>query len=61
MKKNEHRPNVLIIGAGLAGISAARQLQCYGFDVEIVEARSRLGGRCFTMKEGEINIDLGNS
>lgn len=40
--------DVLIIGAGLAGVTAARDLKCKGFAVKILEARDRAGGRSFT-------------
>ncbi len=39
---------VLVIGAGIAGLSAARQLQSQGRMVTVLEGRDRLGGRIFT-------------
>jgi len=38
-------PSVLIIGAGLAGLAAAARLAPHGYDVTVLEARPRLGGR----------------
>lgn len=43
--------DVLVIGAGAAGLAAARQLSSTGRRVTILEARGRIGGRIHTMRE----------
>lgn len=47
---NSH-PDVVVVGAGAAGISAARTLIQLGLDVTVVEAGDRIGGRCWTDNE----------
>lgn len=41
-------PDVVIIGAGAAGLSVARTLIDSGFSVAVLEARNRIGGRAYT-------------
>ncbi|MEY9910010.1 monoamine oxidase [Catenulispora sp. MAP12-49] len=40
-----HNYDVIVLGAGLAGLSAARDLAAGGADVLVLEARDRVGGR----------------
>jgi monoamine oxidase len=53
--------DVLIIGAGIAGLAAASQLASSGLHVTVLEARDRIGGRIFTLHPGEIQfpVELG--
>ncbi|XVF63563.1 hypothetical protein PTKIN_Ptkin09bG0096700 [Pterospermum kingtungense] len=59
------RGNVVIVGAGLAGLVAARQLVSMGFKVVVLEGRTRPGGRVKTRKmkgDGVVAAaDLGGS
>lgn len=43
---------VLVLGAGLGGLSAAYELQKLGYEVSILEVRDRIGGRVWTLREG---------
>ncbi|MFN8511222.1 MAG: flavin monoamine oxidase family protein [Chloroflexia bacterium] len=50
---------VLILGAGLAGMVAAYELRQRGYDCLILEARSRAGGRCWTVRRGTVETEEG--
>lgn len=54
------KPKVIIIGAGLAGLSAAFHLKKRNIDFVILESRERIGGRVFSHKINEdLVIELG--
>jgi monoamine oxidase len=59
----EPRPietDVVVVGAGLAGLTAARRLVAGGRDVRVLEARDRVGGRTYTVDAGDgVHHDLG--
>ena len=43
--------SVLVAGAGLAGLTAARELTKKGAAVTVIDARDRVGGRVFTFRD----------
>ena len=47
--------SVIVAGAGLAGLTAAYELSRRGAQVTVVEARDRVGGRVWTMRDGFCN------
>ena len=51
---------VAVLGGGLAGLSAARQLLGLGFDVTLVEKRPFLGGRAFSFHDPESGVEIDN-
>lgn len=52
--------DVVVVGAGFAGLSAAERLADDGFDVLVVEARDRVGGRAHTRRtDAGVALDLG--
>jgi len=56
--KAEH---VVVVGAGMAGLVAARLLHDSGFKVTVLEARARVGGRTWTNDSLGAPLDLGGS
>jgi monoamine oxidase len=50
---------VIIVGAGAAGLAAARRLCDARIDCRLIEARPRLGGRAWTVVRGGLVLDLG--
>src|SRR5580658_1653822 len=58
----EGRPEkVIVLGAGMAGLVAARLLHDSGFNVTVLEARERIGGRTWTDDRVGAPVDLGGS
>lgn len=53
------KPIVAVVGAGLAGLTTAYRLHQKGVDVQVYEARNRVGGRIFSVKMGDAIGELG--
>ena len=53
-----HDCDVVVVGAGLAGLTAARELAAAGLDVQVIEARDRVGGRTLSQPVGEHPEDI---
>ncbi|EAQ98628.2 flavin monoamine oxidase family protein [Congregibacter litoralis] len=58
--KGGPRPKVAVLGAGIGGLSAAFELEQAGYDVTLLEASHRIGGRNFTVRAGTVIDELGN-
>src|ERR1044071_8359337 len=52
------RKHVVILGAGIAGLTSAYELRKAGYQVTLLEARKRPGGRNWTVRNGTVEKDL---
>ncbi len=50
---------VVVLGAGVGGMTAAYELSKQGYDCQVLEARSFAGGRCQTARGGSVLTELG--
>lgn len=52
---------VLVLGAGVAGLVSALELQRAGYRVQLLEYQDRVGGRCWTLRGGDRFTELGGA
>jgi len=52
------RADVAVVGAGVAGLAAARELRRRGLTVVVLEARDRIGGRIFTLRDPRLPLPV---
>jgi monoamine oxidase len=53
-----HEADVVVVGAGLAGLTAARDVQAGGASAVVLEARDRVGGRTLNERVGDGDTDV---
>lgn len=58
-KPDEEQHEVIVVGAGVAGLTTARWLADAGHEVVVLEARDRVGGRVFGADLGGVRVDMG--
>ena len=57
----QNRSKVIVIGAGLSGLNAALLLEEQGIDVQVIEGRSRVGGRVLSHRNVNGNPESGGT
>lgn len=61
-KVSAKSPQILVLGAGIAGLAAAKTLKQQGYEVLVLEGRERVGGRIHTSRLwSQYPVDLGAS
>ncbi len=56
---DKQRREVILLGAGLAGLTLAYELKKHGLEARILEARDRIGGRIHTLDKSGTTLELG--
>ncbi len=55
------KKKIAVLGAGIAGLMVAYELEKAGYDVVIIEASKRIGGRNLTVRHGDIIDEMGHT
>jgi monoamine oxidase len=56
--EGDKKAKVIVLGAGLAGLTAAYELRKAGYEVAVIESRAFAGGRCQSARKGFVETDL---
>lgn len=59
VKKGEKMEKIVVIGAGVAGLSAAVRLQKLGYNVHLYEKETQVGGKMNQIKQKGFTFDIG--
>ena len=59
MNSPENHPDVLIIGAGISGLTCAASLRAAGLSPKVIEKSRGIGGRMATRRAGALSFDHG--
>ena len=54
------KKKIMVVGGGLAGLSAAHRLTSHGYNVTLLEKRPFLGGRTFSFKPSNYDVEIDN-
>ncbi|MDF6017522.1 hydroxysqualene dehydroxylase HpnE [Streptomyces sp. JH34] len=57
--RSSRSSRAVVVGGGLAGVTAALRLADAGLDVTLLEGRPRLGGLAFSFRRGDLSVDNG--
>ena len=57
--RNSQTKSAIVIGGGIAGLAAARELARAGVAVTLLEAKERCGGRIHTLRQNDFPVELG--
>ncbi len=60
-KSDAPKERIVVVGAGMSGLAAARRLADAGMDVSVLDARDRIGGRTWTNTSLGVPVDLGGA